>query len=206
MPTTIIKAYISILFFTFASCSFAQKIEVQKKVSESYRGNMSQACERKMSHRQIEVVNHLKYFEVKNRGTIVASFDPVSIDRNSLYIWAELSPNGKMLLFTTSDQGVFICDLKGEILYRLGKGVHATSWWDNRYIVGMIDKDNVLEFIKSDIVVVDIKTGKKTLIDTDENIALYPCANKPYIEYFTLDNKKHTIKLKIYPQKTHQPQ
>ena len=94
-----------------------------------------------------------------------------------------------------------ICDLKGEILYRLGKGVRATSWWDNRYIVGMIDKDNGLEFIKSDIVVVDIKTGKKTLIDTDENIALYPCANKPYIEYFTLDNKKHTIKLKIYTPK-----
>lgn len=179
-------------------CLFAKEVVVIQKNTEQYNANMSQACERKMSHKKIEIVNHLKYFEVKRKGKVIASFDPVNIDRNSLYIWAELSPNGKMLLFSTSDQGVFIVNLKGEILYKLGKIARATNWWNNRYIVGMIDEDNGDNFTKSDLVMIDIKTGRQMSIETKEDIALYPCANKPYIEYFTLDDKKHTIKLKLY--------
>lgn len=178
-------------------CIFAKSIVVTQKTSESYTGNMTQACEWKLSHKNIEVVNHLRYFEVKKSGEVVAFFDPVNIDRNSLYIWVELSPNGKMLLFTTSDQGVFICNLKGDILYKFGRGVTATNWWNNRYIVGMIEKDNGVDFLKSDLVMIDIKTGEKIQIQTEEEIALYPCANKPYLEYFTPDNTKYTIKLKI---------
>ena len=176
---------------------FAKSIVVSQKTSEAYRGNMAQACERSMSHKNIEVVNHLKYFEVKKKGEVISSFDPVKIDRNSLYIWTELSPNGKMLLFSTSDQGVFICNLKGEILYKFGRGVTATNWWDNRYIVGMIEEDNGINFLKSDLVMIDIKTGEKLQVETDEKIALYPCANKPYLEYFTPDDTRYIIKLKI---------
>ena len=176
---------------------FAKSIVVSQKTSEAYRGNMAQACERSMSHKNIEVVNHLKYFEVKKKGEVISSFDPVKIDRNSLYIWAELSPNGKMLLFSTSDQGVFICNLKGEILYKFGRGVTATNWWDNRYIVGMIEEDDGINFLKSDLVMIDIKTGEKLQVETDEKIALYPCANKPYLEYFTPDDTRYIIKLKI---------
>ena len=176
---------------------FAKSIVVSQKTSEAYRGNMAQACERSMSHKNIEVVNHLKYFEVKKKGEVISSFDPVKIDRNSLYIWTELSPNGKMLLFSTSDQGVFICNLKGEILYKFGRGVTATNWWDNRYIVGMIEEDDGINFLKSDLVMIDIKTGEKLQVETDEKIALYPCANKPYLEYFTPDDMRYIIKLKI---------
>ena len=61
----------------------------------------------------------------------------------------------------------------------------------------MIDEDDGDNFTKSDLVMIDIKTGKLMLIETEEEIALYPCANKPYIEYFTLDDKKHTIELRI---------
>ena len=189
--------YVLILFFCIVLCLSAQRVEVLKKTSEPYSGNISQACERKMKHRKLEVVNHLKYFEVKRKGKVLAQIDPINIDRNSLYIWAELSPNSKMLLFNTSDQGVFVCDLKGAVKYNLGRDVHAVSWWDNRYIVGMIDVDNGVEFIKSELVVVDIKTGQRILIVTEEDIALYPCADRPYVEYFTLDNIKHTIKLRI---------
>ena len=78
-------------------CAFAKEVVVIQKTTEPYLGNASQACERKMSHKNIKVVNHLKYFEVKRDGEVVASFDPVNIDRNSLYIWAELSPNGLRL-------------------------------------------------------------------------------------------------------------
>ncbi len=178
-------------------CTFAKSVVVKQKTSEAYIGNISQACERKMSHKNIEVVNHLKYFEVKRKGEVIASFDPVNIDRNSLYIWAELSPNGKMLLFSTSDQGVFICNLKGEILYKFGRGVTATNWWDNRHIVGMIEEDDGLDFLKSDLVMIDICTGEKFFVETEEEIAIYPCANKPYLEYFTPNNTKYTIKLRI---------
>lgn len=187
------------LFFalSISYCASAKSTIISQKTSEAYIGNMTQACERKMSHKKIEVVNHLKYFEVKKKGEVIASFDPVNIDINSLYIWAELSPNGKMLLFSTSDQGVFICNLKGEILYKFGRGVTATNWWDNKYIVGMIEEDDGVNFLKSDLVMIDIRTGEKIAIETEEDIALYPCAKKPYIEYFTIDDNKHIIKLRI---------
>ena len=191
------KLLIIFCILCIVSCAFAKSIVVSQKVSEQYEGNVSQACERKMSHKNIEVVNHLKYFEVKKKGEVIASFDPVNIDRNSLYIWVELSPNGKMLLFSTSDQGVFICNLKGEILYKFGRGVTATNWWNNRYIVGMMEEDDGINFLKSELVVIDIRTSEKIKVPTEEKIALYPCANKPYVEYFTLDDKKHTIKLRI---------
>lgn len=192
------KKFLSIFcVLCIAHCAFAKNVVVVQKTTEAYLGNASQACERKLIHKNIEVVNHLKYFEVKKNGKVIASFDPVNIDRNSLYIWAELSPNGKMLLFSTSDQGVFIVNLKGKVLYKLGKIARATNWWNNRYIVGMIDEDDGDNFTKSDLVMIDIKTGKQMPIETEEEIALYPCANKPYIEYFTLDDKKHTIELRI---------
>ena len=44
-------------------CVFAKSVVVTQKTSEAYIGNMTQACERKMSHKKIEVVNHLKYLE-----------------------------------------------------------------------------------------------------------------------------------------------
>lgn len=192
------KKFLSIFcVLCIAHCVFAKEVVVVQKTTEPYLGNASQACERKLIHKNIEVVNHLKYFEVKKDGKVIASFDPVNIDRNSLYIWAELSPNGKMLLFSTSDQGVFIVNLKGKILYKMGKIARATNWWNNRYIVGMMDEDDGDNFTKSDLVMIDIKTGKQMPIETEEEIALYPCANKPYIEYFTLDDKKHTIELRI---------
>lgn len=191
------KLIIIFCILCIVTCVFAKNVVVTQKTSEAYIGNIAQECERKMLHKNIEVVNHLKYFEVKKKGKVIASFDPVNIDRNSLYIWTELSPNGKMLLFTTSDQGVFVCNLKGEILYKFGRGVTATNWWNNRYIVGMIEEDDGVNFLKSDLVMIDICTGEKILIETEEEIALYPCAKKPYLEYFILDDTKYIIKLKI---------
>lgn len=175
----------------------AKSIIVKEKQTTIYNDNISNSCKRKLQHKNIEIVNQLRYLEVKKNGVVIASFDPVTIDRNSLYIWVELSPNGKMILFTTSDQGAFVCNLRGEILYSLGRDIHATNWWDNRYIVGMIDEDDGEDFIKSDLVMVDLKKGERIPIKIEEKIALYPCANKPYIDYFTLDYKKHTLKLKI---------
>jgi hypothetical protein len=61
----------------------------------------------------------------------------------------------------------------------------------------MEDKDNGEEFVKSTLVLVDIKTGNKLPIVKDEYISVYPCALKPFVEYFTLDNTKHTIKIKV---------
>ena len=128
------KFLILFCLLSVAHCLFSKNIVVIQKTSEPYFGNISQACERKMAHRNIEVVNCLKYFEIKKNGKVIASFDPISIDRNSLYIWVELSPNGKMILFSTSDQGTFICNFKGDVLYCLGNDVNATNWWKSSTI------------------------------------------------------------------------
>ena len=61
----------------------------------------------------------------------------------------------------------------------------------------MVEEDDGVNFLKSDLVMIDIKTGEKIKIELDEKIALYPYAHKPYLEYFTPDNMRYIIKLKI---------
>ena len=52
----------------FVSALSAKRVVVMQKTSEPYMRNMTLNCEYKMQHKDVEIVNHLKYIEVKKGG------------------------------------------------------------------------------------------------------------------------------------------
>lgn len=106
------------------------------------------------------------------------------------YIWISISPDNKKILFTATGNGTYICDLNGKILYSLGY-LNAPVWYNNKYVVGMQDKDNG-ELVTSSVVVMVSENGKiRKQISNPNDIAMYPAASEKAgkIAYNTLTGK-----------------
>ncbi len=91
------------------------------------------------------------------------------------YIWPELSPSGRRLLFKKLGDGCYVSDLEGNIISSLGN-INAPHWSpDGKYIVYMADRDDGQKIIASEIHV--IKANGSTdiqLTETHNQIELYP--------------------------------
>jgi Tol biopolymer transport system component len=118
------------------------------------------------------------------------------IDGANGYIWASLSPDGKMILFTAAGKGTFVSDLNGKIIAKLGY-LNAAVWYDNNFVVGMQDKDDGKFITKSTILMksIDGKTSK-TLTATGK-IAMYPTAAAGKVAYNTSEGEIHVMELEI---------
>ncbi len=92
------------------------------------------------------------------------------------YVWASLSPDKKMILFTAATKGTFVCDLSGKIVASLGK-LNAPVWYDNRYVVGMDDKDNGENVTSSRIVIASLDGKVRQNLTPENKIAMYPSAS-----------------------------
>ncbi len=109
---------------------------------------------------------------IKNNKRIV--LNPIE-DANG-YIWASMSPNGKMILFTAPASGTFVCDLNGKILYDLGY-LNAPIWYDDKYVVGMIDRDDGHIVTESKIIMKSINGKTEQVISSPEHMAMFPTAS-----------------------------
>ena len=103
----------------------------------------------------------------------VSTYSPV--DCYAGYLSASVSPNGKFILFQAAGKGVFVCDLKGNIVAELGK-LHAARWLDNNTIVAMNDTDNGVVITSSAIVAASLDGKRQTLTDASMK-AMYPYAS-----------------------------
>ncbi len=70
----------------------------------------------------------------------VRALQPVK-DSNG-YLWAAMSPNGQRVLFEAAGQGLFVCDLNGEVVADLGQFL-MPCWYNDEYIVAMSNSGNV---------------------------------------------------------------
>lgn len=93
------------------------------------------------------------------------------------YIWPSISPDQKRIVYTVASKGTFVCDLQGKNVVALGK-LNAPVWLNNRWIVGMDDKDDGEKLISSVLVAVttDGKT-KQTVVAPQGKMAMYPAAS-----------------------------
>ncbi|MDR3350091.1 MAG: hypothetical protein LBN98_00395 [Prevotellaceae bacterium] len=93
------------------------------------------------------------------------------------YFWASVSPDRKHIVYTIARGGTFVCNMDGSNVVSLGK-LNAPAWLNNRWVVGMNDKDNGDVIISSEIVAatIDGKT-RQTLATPQVKIALYPAAS-----------------------------
>jgi len=94
------------------------------------------------------------------------------------YIWPSISPDGKQILAYAMGKGAFICDLNGKLVKELGN-IEAPVWADNGYIAGMITKQDGHQITAAEIVMLNIRTGKKQTISPEGAISMYPSVSIP---------------------------
>ncbi len=114
------------------------------------------------------------------------------------FIWASLSPNGKMILFTAAGQGTFVCDLDGKITARLGN-LNAPVWYDDNFVVGMQDKDDGHFVTESKILMKSLDGKTEKILSSANQIAMYPAAasSAGKVAYNTIDGDIYVVELKI---------
>lgn len=114
------------------------------------------------------------------------------------YIWASVSPNGKMIMFTAPSYGTFVCDFNGNILRELGY-LNAPVWYDDNFVVGMIDKDDGDIITESKIIIRSLNGHVEQTLSPSNQIAMYPAASavSGKIAYSTYPGAIYIVELTI---------
>lgn len=117
---------------------------------------------------------------------------------NVNYIWASLSPDNTKILFTAVGKGTYICDLSGKVVAELGY-LNAPTWYNDKLVVGMQDKDDGNVVTSSTVVLVSTDGKVKKQISDKNHIAMYPTASSKAgrIVYSTLSGKLIVSELTI---------
>ncbi len=91
------------------------------------------------------------------------------------YLWAEVSPDGKYIVYTVAADQTYISDICGKIKTKLGYA-NAPKWSpDGKWILFMDDKNDGNDYTSSELWVVSTDGKKRIqLTRTDKEIELYP--------------------------------
>jgi len=114
------------------------------------------------------------------------------------YLWASLSPNEKMILFTAAGQGTFVCELDGKIIAELGY-LNAPVWYNDIFVVGMQDKDDGQFVTESKILIKSIDGKTEKILSASNQIAMYPttASASGKVAYNTVDGDIYVVELNI---------
>lgn len=109
------------------------------------------------------------------------------------YLWPQVSPDGKKVVYYLAATGCFVCDIDGSNVTRLGN-LRAARWMGNDMVVGMRDADDGEVTTESSIVAMDLKGNEQVLTGSDV-IALYPAVSKlgDKISFTTEDGELYII-------------
>ena len=122
--------------------------------------------------------------------------DPV--ENANGYIWASLSPDGKMILFNAVGIGTFVSDLKGNLIASLGY-LNAPAWYDNEFVVGMQDKDDGYNITESKVIIKNLAGTITKQLSEPGQIAMYPTASSVAgkVAYNTTEGDIYVLELSI---------
>ncbi len=114
------------------------------------------------------------------------------------YIWASLSPNAKMIVFTAAGKGTYVCDLNGKILADLGY-LNAPAWHGNDFVVGMQDKDDGHFVTESKVLIKSIDGKMEKILSENNQIAMYPssASSVDKVAYNTISGDIYIVELGI---------
>lgn len=96
---------------------------------------------------------------------------------NESYFWSSISPDNQKIAYTVAGKGTFVSNIDGTNVKSIGK-LNAPKWLNNKWLVGMDDKDDGNDIISS-VIVVASSDGKirQTLTKSSDMIAMYPAAS-----------------------------
>ena len=115
------------------------------------------------------------------------------------YIWVSLSPDKTRLLYCLAGKGTFVSDLVGNVIASAGK-LNAPKWLNNQIVVGMVDKDDGMKVISSEIIAFSVTAKKKiNLTSTVERSEMfpYPFPDGKRIAFRTPEGMLYIMKIKI---------
>ncbi len=112
------------------------------------------------------------------------------------YLWPQLSPDGKKIVYYLAGRGCFVCNTDGSDVRALGM-LRAAKWLNNETVVGMNDIDNG-EFVTSSSIIASSLDGVRQTLTADDVIALYPSASADgsRVAFATPEGKLFIINLK----------
>jgi Tol biopolymer transport system component len=94
---------------------------------------------------------------------------------NGSYIWPSLSPDGTRIVAYDMSRGMFVCDLNGTVLARLGR--HDAPAWsrEGKWIVCVDEKDDGHRILSSDLIMISADgTQSVRLTDTPDLLEMNP--------------------------------
>ena len=99
-----------------------------------------------------------------------------SIDPNGpgSYLWPQVSPNGKRVVYRLSGFGTYTCNLDGSDVRPVGNYM-MTVWAGNDSLIGVAEEGGIAQQpTASRLVAVDIATGETQRLTPDEILASFP--------------------------------
>jgi len=113
------------------------------------------------------------------------------------YLSPSLSPDKTKICGVAYGIGTFVCHLNEEIIYGPEK-LESPSWVDNEFILATSVDDDGHEVLSSEIILVNIQTGKSESIALNELEAMSPKFNKAEnkIYFQTPEGELYSVKIK----------
>lgn len=100
------------------------------------------------------------------------------------YLWPQVSPDGKKILYFVVGEGCFVCNIDGS--NPVAQGVlRASVWYDNNTIVGMDHKDDGVKTTSSKLIAKRINSSTTQVLTTSSVKAMYPSVGANNISFVT---------------------
>ena len=112
------------------------------------------------------------------------------------YLWASLSPDGTRIAFVAAETGVYVIDLEGNILSRLGR-YEMPSWLDDDHLVGQHATDDGYQFTSSQLMLLAADGSFSRELTAPASMTMQPCAARGQIVYTTIDGHLRLMSIEI---------
>lgn len=127
-----------------------------------------------------------------NIGGQESTYSPVECYAG--YLWPSVSPDGTKVMFVAAGKGVYITDLKGNVLAHPGR-YEAPVWFGNDHIVVMKATDDGHQFESSQIILMTLDGSQTQALTRPESMAMFPTASidANRVVYNTIDGRLYQL-------------
>ena len=126
-------------------------------------------------------INRGSMYVTQNGVTTLVA--PQGVEGKS-YLWPQVSPDGKKILYFVVGEGCYVCNIDGS--NPVAQGVlRAAVWYDNSIIVGMDHKDDGVKTTSSKLIAKNINSKNTQVLTTTSVKAMYPSTGNGKISFVT---------------------
>lgn len=141
--------------------------------------------------RPVASINRGSMYITKNGFTTLVA--PHGTEGKS-YLWPQVSPDGKKILYFVVGEGCFVCNIDGS--NPMPQGIlRAPVWYDNNVIIGMDHKDDGRVTTSSKLIAKNINGNTTQVLTTSDVKAMYPSAGSNKISFVTPEGELYVINI-----------